>query len=344
MPDSTLPYGSSSFTYFFAYKPGNINHFLMSIDNTQNASGVTFSVAWYNDGKTHIFQPALDLNYSPVLGSNALVMASYNNATLTRKLTLNTSNTASDTGNSYNLPASNHYIGGYYSGTGLFNGKMYEVLCFSNILTTEQTQFVEGYLTWKWGYNSILGPTHPYYSAAPTLNPYAWAYSMSIIGPTGPGTPTWINRGYILFSATTTPPTTSADAIVNNMSYRKLGDKEWEVSMCYRTGSSAGSAGTGDYLFTLPNSLSFDLTLPIQSSNQVNVGTNAWSLAMYTLPASGLITDGSYGARTNPIIWDSTRFRILTTTIGYSVQCWGSTNYQLNGPAGMNMKFSFTST
>ena len=43
-----------------------------------------------------------------------------------------------------------------------------EFLEFGYDLTTDERQKVEGYLAWKWGVNSSLSNTHPYYLAAPT--------------------------------------------------------------------------------------------------------------------------------------------------------------------------------
>ena len=132
------------------------------------------------------------------------------------------------------------------------------------------------------------------------------------------------------------------------MSYRQVGSKEWEVSITYQYGSTAGNDGEGDYLFTLPSSLSFDTTLPMQTIYTSNVDTDNWNLATYALPASGNITTGqSRGGAVYPIINTSTEFRILATTItDNSCQCWGWSNYPLSitDQGGINMKFAFTST
>jgi hypothetical protein len=178
------------------------------------------------------------------------------------------------------------------------------------------------------------------------------SFSVSLIqagGPTGPqgppGVPAWISTGPIVFSATTTAPTASTNAPVNNMSYRQLGTKEWEVSLTYQFGTNAGVTGSGDYIFTLPNSLSFDTSLPMQRTYQGSVTTSTWVLTTYVLPASGMINNTGVGGSVYPIPWSSTQFRILVTTYGSSVQCWGSGYYQISTTAGgINMRFSFTST
>jgi len=194
-----------------------------------------------------------------------------------------------------------------------------------------------------------------------------WAFLMNLVGPaggptgplgpTGPGAPAWISAGAVQFGATTTAPSASTSAM-NNMSYRRLGENQWEVSLIYQFGPGAvlgtvlGPApgadshqGLGDYLFTLPNGLAFDITQPMQPSCQSAVGLSSWNLTMYALPAVGLINRGAAGGQAYPIIWDSTRFRILATTYGEAIRCWGSSYYQVTLPTGgINMRFSFTST
>jgi len=43
----------------------------------------------------------------------------------------------------------------------------YEILFFSTNLSPSQRQKIEGYLAWKWGINSKLSSTHPYYKVMP---------------------------------------------------------------------------------------------------------------------------------------------------------------------------------
>jgi hypothetical protein len=47
------------------------------------------------------------------------------------------------------------------------NGFISEVIVYKTTLTTVQRQVVEGYLSWKWGIQSNLPSTHPYFSAPP---------------------------------------------------------------------------------------------------------------------------------------------------------------------------------
>jgi hypothetical protein len=66
---------------------------------------------------------------------------------------------------------------------------MCELLVYSSVLGTTDRQSVEGYLAWKWGFNSSLPPSHPYYSTqGPVYTPSAW---------------TVINSGLLSYTPTT---------------------------------------------------------------------------------------------------------------------------------------------
>lgn len=159
--------------------------------------------------------------------------------------------------------------------------------------------------------------------------------------------PTWTSVGAISISGTTTAPT-KGTRTVDNISYRQLGSKEWEVVMTYYQTANTGAAnGSGDYLFTLPNSLSFDTTLSSQVQYQSNIATNSWYLATYILPfGNGIISNGSTGGRLYPIIYNSTQFRLLAINDSQWVKCFGSGLFQMgdNSYLTIQLTFRFTST
>jgi len=68
--------------------------------------------------------------------------------------------------------AANFFTGstGYTIGnSGTRTLEMAEFLLFNTNLNTTQRQQIEGYLAWKWGLQSSLPVSHPYYAAAPNL-------------------------------------------------------------------------------------------------------------------------------------------------------------------------------
>jgi hypothetical protein len=51
---------------------------------------------------------------------------------------------------------------------GAWTGHFCEFMIFTSPLTTNQRQQIEGYLAWKWGLQTSLPTTHPYFFAPPS--------------------------------------------------------------------------------------------------------------------------------------------------------------------------------
>jgi hypothetical protein len=159
--------------------------------------------------------------------------------------------------------------------------------------------------------------------------------------------PAWTSAGAITITATTTNPTKGATRTQDNISYRQIGAKEWEIVLTYiQTASTGGNSGSGDYLITLPNSLSFDTTLPSQQIYTGNIGTSTWAHNPYVIPnGNGTITNLNVGGNIFPMVYNATKFRILTLTYGSGIQCWGSGYYSVGGDnPRIQLSFRFTST
>ena len=162
------------------------------------------------------------------------------------------------------------------------------------------------------------------------------------------GIPPWVSAGTIQsvgWGATTTAPTIGGTSR-NNISYRQTGSKQWEVAMAFDTTGSGAATGNGDYLFTLPNGLLFDTTLGWQTVYTGGVLTSDTILGKVTIPSGGgMISDGAGSVTTNfmPIVWDSTRFRIMAHQPGVAVKCIGSNWYQVTATIGFTLTFTLTS-
>ena len=166
---------------------------------------------------------------------------------------------------------------------------------------------------------------------------------VSVLGG-GTGVPAWTSAGAITLTATTTNPT-KGTTTADNISYRQLGAKQWEVVMTYIQTATNGTTGSGDYLVTLPNSLSFDTTLPSQQIWTGWIGNSVWDHLTYVIPSgSGLITQGSIGGQVYPMVYNATKFRILTTTWNNAIRCWGSGYYSAIDVPKIQLTFRFTST
>lgn len=69
---------------------------------------------------------------------------------------------------------------GYSFNTEFMIGYIYETIVYSTTLTTIQRQQIEGYLAWKWGINSRLPISHPYFYLSPS------AFSVTSATAVGP--------------------------------------------------------------------------------------------------------------------------------------------------------------
>ena len=158
--------------------------------------------------------------------------------------------------------------------------------------------------------------------------------------------PAWTSAGAITIGATTTAPTKPTTRVYDNISYRQVGAKEWEVIMSYLCTNAAGAvAGSGDFLFTLPNGLSFDTTLASQTIWTGNVQSSVWTHTNYVIPSSsGFINNNNVGGQAYAMVYNSTKFRILGVTTTSGVQSWGSGFFAITGYVGLQLTFRFTST
>jgi len=115
--------------------------------------------------------------------------------------------------------------------------------------------------------------------------------------------------------------------------------------MTYIQSATNGTTGTGDYLITLPNGLSFDTTLPSQPIHTANVGANTFAHFPYVIPnGNGTFSNNTVGGQLFPMVYSATKFRILTIAYGSAIQCWGSGFYGTTDIPKIQLTFRFTST
>ena len=151
----------------------------------------------------------------------------------------------------------------------------------------------------------------------------------------------WVSAGTVQsvgLNAQTTAPTIGTTSR-NNISYRQIGPKQWEVvGILFQT--TAGTIGSGAYIFTLPNSLLFDTTLPFQIAYIGTVTVTNESLAS-GLPNSYARGAGT-GLNTTIVPYSGTEYRIMLSSSS-AYNWWGSTLYPLNAARSVTWSFSFTS-
>ena len=159
---------------------------------------------------------------------------------------------------------------------------------------------------------------------------------------------TWINAGTVQsvgFNAINIPSGTPGTAPTitastqNNIRYRQIGPKEWEVQgVLYFTN---GTAGSGDYILTLPGGLQFDITSPYQlpytQTPNDGLGWGAYGLI------NGWAVFSQTGATSYQqsliMPYDATRYRIFP--YGPSTLFWSNGYYSMGAYPGFR-KWGFT--
>jgi hypothetical protein len=188
-------------------------------------------------------------------------------------------------------------LGNPAGGAAAFTGTISEVLYYASALTTTQRQQIEGYLAWKWGLQSTLPVSHPYYLAAPTT-----------------GAITLSNAGYLTTDA-------SVNILLNATSnIRLINPTEWHYITTDTSAStlSLASNNAGTFYNLTSNTLSL-LNVPTTLTNsdrgmwwQLSNSTVS-NIAFTVSGATGLPSSNytlmPYGAAT--LYWNGTSNRIL---------------------------------
>jgi hypothetical protein len=157
----------------------------------------------------------------------------------------------------------------------------------------------------------------------------------------------WVSVGTVQsvgIATVNNPQPTIGTTTQNNIRYRQLGTKEWEVQgVLYQTGNSS-SGGNGDLLFTLPAGLQFDTSSPFQQVYTSFPNNDAGWIA-FLLPGSQAIANrpgaGSYSL-SGVTPYDATRYRIMFNGPGNAY--WSSSYYSLAAGNPSYYKWSFTFT
>lgn len=149
----------------------------------------------------------------------------------------------------------------------------------------------------------------------------------------------WSTGVAITIGAVTTAPNKGTPSI-DYVKYRNIGGKEYEVEYNYLQ-TTAGTTGTGDYLFTLPAGLQFDFT----SAGQIAYTGAAGYHGMKNRIASsqGDLVVSGFHSSCIAIPYDATRFRIMNNNWGNNTWLMhGPSNYSISdGSYGMKMTFKF---
>jgi hypothetical protein len=139
------------------------------------------------------------------------------------------------------------------------------------------------------------------------------------------------------WGATTTAPVTGGGWYGYYL--RQIGQKYYQISIAVGVDSFT-SAGSGDYLFTLPNSLAFNAsTTFFQQEYTGSVGAANFAFVRYLVPGSGAITNLSTANQViGASVYDGTRFRVVLD----NYRAWGSSFYPVSNNLRVSLTFQFT--
>lgn len=150
-----------------------------------------------------------------------------------------------------------------------------------------------------------------------------------------------INQGTISIGAVTTPPTKGTIVtdrwISSRLGNRLIADGQYDQT------AGAGTAGSGDYLFTLPGGVSFDSNSVFFFTGNLETGlTGSMAKAFVGTGALSSGTSGSYHGLVQLVAYDATRFRAVVSygngaSSGVSSQPIGSGFFALNSIIGFQL-------
>jgi len=191
LPNNTIPYNNTSYTIIIVFSNATSGGFISGGNSTTtrafNSIEITntnyVSNLWSGSGTSgnletsHVIQSGTNIVYADYyIGS-------------THNITLDVLYKNSNTPSARVQTNTNNKIG-YSPVGGSLNGIISEILIFNRILTSDEKQLLEGYLTWKWDITSYLPWTHPYKFTQPSMMP---AYSRNPLDY--PGIVSWYDFG-----------------------------------------------------------------------------------------------------------------------------------------------------
>lgn len=164
--------------------------------------------------------------------------------------------------------------------------------------------------------------------------------------------PNWENAGAIVLTGETTTPTFPTSMATNNVYYRQIGLKTWQVQGVFKSNSNIGAtAGNGSYILTLPAGLQFDTTLPFQS---VFTGGGIQSSPSFSVKAlidskatsygTNLTVLGGAGKNGSVVPYSATQYRLLLPIDGLT-GFWSSYTNPLDcggSSEGLEVRWGFT--
>lgn len=135
----------------------------------------------------------------------------------------------------------------------------------------------------------------------------------------------WTDYGVLSIGATTTAPTKGTVVNTDRRWWRRVGDSA-EIHFDYFQAASAGSAaGSGDYLFMIPNNLAIDTAKVIENAGVGSPYTHTGIVGNCAITSAGSIYPGG-----SVFVYDSSQVRISATNSAITGMV-GSATFPITG-------------
>jgi hypothetical protein len=233
----------------------------------------------------------------------------------------------------------------------LSSSSPYTVAAWNFVLTMNAGEFVELY--WQTNNTNIViekvaatgaYPDIPSLIATLTqvmytqVGPTGPSGATGAAGPTGTGVANTVSTTGVQITATTTNPVPGARTS-DQINYITIADTR-KITM--KLGWTAGTAGSGEYLFNLPSGVTFNTAADKNPSYTGTLWTpNVSSMSPYLIPVSGgVIQSGSWSSVMYAMPYDTNRFSLLAdNNVTNSLGRLSSTWYPFSTDGLLNIAF-----
>jgi hypothetical protein len=215
-------------------------------------------------------------------------------------------------------------------------------LLASTRLFTQQSLSWTGYINTS-DYFSLGGYAHV--AVTPTVNS---ELTITLVdgaeGPTGqtgpsPPLPSTTIQSSITIGATTTAPIITTTTL-QQVNATPLGTDQYRIR--YRLGWSSATAGTGEYLVSLPSGLSFRTTTGYHPTYTGTLWSpNVSAMAPYLIPCvGGVVQSGNWNGTAYIMPYSATQFRVVLDNNNVnSFGTWSSAWFPLSTEGAFHMEF-----
>jgi hypothetical protein len=280
---STYSGTNNNETGFVVVNFNNMNHQNLLMSATTNAREL---VLYTN--QIHLFSANVgSILTAPPPSVNTTNVIEYSLNSTATNIYLNGNSTASGGGYAPVTETSLTIARNSVGASAFLNGKLYEVIIYNSVVDQTTRQLVEGYLAWKWGFQSSLPSNHPYKNAGPSSG------GTNITTSNTPSAPTNITGSSISQTGFTLNWSNGAPATSYTFTLNGSAATPISSSVSNKTATFSGLTAGTTYavLITAVNSFgstpSASTNIPTVPSQPVSLSSSSITASSFTISWSG---------------------------------------------------------